>query len=60
MKEVAGLQDYSEHGKLSRGIKKAVDGTKAWVKNLAQNAEWIFGRRAARVLGVVVLSSPLW
>ena len=49
------LADDREHRKLSRGIKRAVDGTKARVRNLANNAEWIFGRRAARVLGVLAL-----
>jgi len=54
-KEGAGLAGDREHGKFSRGIKSAVDVTKARAGNLAVNAEWVFGRRAARVLGVVVL-----
>ena len=49
------LADDSEHGKLSRGIKRTVDVTKARVRKLADNIEWIFGRRAARVLGVLAL-----
>jgi tetrahydromethanopterin S-methyltransferase subunit F len=49
------LADDSEHGKLSRGIKRAVDVTKARAGKLAHNAEWIFGKRTARVLGVVAL-----
>jgi hypothetical protein len=32
-----------------------LDATKAWAGKLAQNAEWILGRRAARVLGAVAL-----
>jgi len=50
-----GLADDSEHGKLSRGIKRAVDVTRARAGKLADTAEWVFGRRAARVLGVVAL-----
>jgi hypothetical protein len=49
------LPEDSEHGKLSRGIKSGVDGTKARVRKLADNLEWIFGRMAARVLGVLAL-----
>ena len=55
MREVAGLADDSEHGKLSRGIKRAVDVTRARGGKRAHNAEWIFGRRTARVLGIVAL-----
>jgi len=36
-------------------VKRAVDVTKARVRKLADNTEWIFGRRASRVLGVVAL-----
>ena len=49
------LADDSEHGELSRGIKTAVVATKARLRKLAYNTEWIFGRRTARVLGVVAL-----
>jgi Pentapeptide repeats (8 copies) len=45
----------SEPGKLSRRLKRVVDVTRARAGKLAHNAEWIFGRRAARVLGVVTL-----
>ncbi len=50
-----GLANDNEHGKLSRGIKKAFDVTKARAGKLTNNAEWVFGRRTARVLGVVGL-----
>jgi hypothetical protein len=55
VRDVAGLADDNEHGKLSRGIKRAVDVTRARGGKLAHNAEWIFGRRTARVLGIVAL-----
>jgi hypothetical protein len=50
-----GLTHNGEHGKLSRGIKRALDVTKAWAGKRAHNAEWLLGRKAARVLGVVAL-----
>ena len=50
-----GLADDSERGKLSRAIKTAVDVTKVRGGKLADTAEWVFGGRAARVLGVVAL-----
>jgi tetrahydromethanopterin S-methyltransferase subunit F len=53
--EGRGLADDSEHGKLSRRIKRAVEATKARTQEFGDNAEWVFGRRTARVLGVVVL-----
>jgi hypothetical protein len=54
-KEAAGLADENEHGKFSSRIKLAVDATNAKAKEFADEAEWVFGRRAARVLGVVAL-----
>jgi hypothetical protein len=53
--EVPGLAVDSGHWKLSRGIKKVFDVTKAWAGKLVHNAEWILGRRVARVLGIVAL-----
>ncbi|MEJ7631323.1 MAG: pentapeptide repeat-containing protein [Rubrobacteraceae bacterium] len=47
------MADDSEHGKLSREIKRALDLARARAVKLAHNAEWVFGRRTARVLGVV-------
>ncbi len=55
MKEGIGLTNDIEYGKLSYVIKKALDATKARVSRLANNAEWIFGRRAARALGGLAL-----
>ena len=49
------MTENNEHGKLSRRIKRAVDATRARIRKLGDNAEWIFGGRAARVLGFVVL-----
>jgi hypothetical protein len=37
------------------GIKSAVDGTKARAGKLAHNAEWVFGRRTSRLLGILLL-----
>jgi uncharacterized protein YjbI with pentapeptide repeats len=55
VEEVAGLADDGEHGKLSRRIKAALDATRAKGTAFANEADWIFGRRTARVLGIVVL-----
>ncbi len=49
------MANDSEHGKLSRGIKKTLVAARARVGRLADNVEWVLGRRAARVLGVAVL-----
>jgi hypothetical protein len=55
VKEATSLADDSEHGRLSRGIKRALDGTRARARILTDNAEWVFGRKTVRVLGVVTL-----
>src|SRR5829696_6717824 len=49
------LEDVSKHGRLSHGIKRAVDVTRARAGKLGHNVEWVFGRRVARALGVLVL-----
>jgi hypothetical protein len=49
------MTDESEHGNLSREMKRVVDAAKARVGKLANSAEWVLGRRTARVLGVVAL-----
>jgi uncharacterized protein YjbI with pentapeptide repeats len=54
-RKVARLADEKEHGKFSSRLKTAIDATKAKAKKLADEADWIFGRRTARVLGVVML-----
>jgi hypothetical protein len=54
-RKVVGLAYHSQHGKLWQGIKAALDWTRAKASNFADAAEWAFGRRTARVLGVVVL-----
>jgi len=45
----------SEHGKLWQDIKAVLDKTRVRSKKFATDAEWAFGRRTARVLGVVML-----
>ena len=45
----------SERGDLSRALKSTVDAAKAGVGNLVNSVEWVFGRKTARVLGVMVL-----
>jgi len=40
---------------LSSSIRLALDATKAKAKKFADEADWLFGRRTARVLGVVAL-----
>jgi hypothetical protein len=54
-RKVAGLAYDSEHGKLWQDIKADLDTTRARASKFAKDAEWAFGRRIARVLGVVVL-----
>jgi uncharacterized protein YjbI with pentapeptide repeats len=54
-KEKRELLDDSQHGNLSRKTKKAVDATKERVGKLANSAEWVLGRRTARVLGLAAL-----
>jgi hypothetical protein len=53
--KVAGLAYDSEHGKLWQDIKADLDKTRARASKFADHAEWAFGRRTARVLGVVML-----
>lgn len=45
----------SEHGKLWQDIKAFLDWTRARAGKFADGAEWAFGTRTARVLGVVML-----
>jgi hypothetical protein len=52
--KVAGLAYDSEHGKLWQDIKAALDKTRARASKFADDAEWAFGKRTARVLGVVL------
>jgi hypothetical protein len=51
----AGVADENEHGKFASRIKSALDATKAKAKKLSDEAEWVFGRRTWRVLGVGAL-----
>jgi hypothetical protein len=51
----AGVANENEHGKFASRIKSALDATKVKGKKLSDEAEWVFGRRAWRVLGVVAL-----
>ena len=44
----------SEHGKLWQDIKAALDKTRGKASKFAHDAEWAFGKRTARVLGVMV------
>jgi uncharacterized protein YjbI with pentapeptide repeats len=54
-RKVAGLAYDSEHGKLWQDIKADLDETRARASKFAADAEWAFGRRTARVVGVVML-----
>jgi hypothetical protein len=54
-KKVTRLAYDSEHGKLWQDIKADLDKTRARASKFADDAEWAFGRRTARVLGVVML-----
>jgi hypothetical protein len=51
----AGLAGENEHGKFARRFKTALDATRAKAKKFSDEAHWVFGRRTARVLGVVAL-----
>jgi hypothetical protein len=51
----AGVADKNEHGKFASRIKSVLDATKAKAKKLSDEADWVFGRRTWRVLGVVAL-----
>ena len=44
-----------EHGKLWQDIKADLDKTRTWASKFAANAEWAFGKKTARVLGVLAL-----
>jgi uncharacterized protein YjbI with pentapeptide repeats len=54
-RKVTGLAYDSEHGKLWQDIRADLDWTRAKASKVADAAEWAFGRRTARVLGVVML-----
>jgi hypothetical protein len=54
-RKVTGLAYDSEHGKLWQDIRADLDWTTARASKVADAAEWAFGRRTARVLGVVML-----
>jgi hypothetical protein len=54
-RKVARLAYDSEHGKLWQDIKADLDKTRARASKFAHDAEWAFGKRTARVLGVVTL-----
>ena len=49
------MAEENEHGKFAGRIKPALDATKAKAKKLSDEADWVFGRRTWRVLGVVAL-----
>jgi hypothetical protein len=49
------LADENEHGKFASRIKSALDATKVKAKEFSDEAEWVLGRRTARVLGLVAL-----
>jgi uncharacterized protein YjbI with pentapeptide repeats len=55
VEEVAKLVDKREHGKLSWGIKRGLGRIRFRTRKLGENAEWILGRKVARVLGALVL-----
>lgn len=52
-RKVARLAYDSEHGKLWQDIKADLDKTRA--SKFADAAEWAFGKKTARVLGVLAL-----
>jgi hypothetical protein len=54
-RRVAGLAYDSEHGKLWQYVKADLDKLRVRASRFANAAEWAFGRRTARVLGVVTL-----
>jgi uncharacterized protein YjbI with pentapeptide repeats len=59
VKEMAELADYSEHGKLSWGLKRVLVRIRFRTQQLGEYAEWIMGKKAARVLGALVLFAVL-
>ena len=54
-RKVARLAYESEHGKLWQDIKADLDKTRARASEFANAAEWAFGKKTARVLGVLAL-----
>jgi tetrahydromethanopterin S-methyltransferase subunit F len=54
-REAAGVPYDAEHGKLWQDIKADLDKTRTRASILAANAEWAFGKKTARVLGVLAL-----
>jgi hypothetical protein len=56
---MAELADYSEHGKLSWGLKRVLVRVRFRTHELGTYAEWIMGKKAARVLGALVLFAIL-
>ena len=54
-RKIARLAYDSEHGKLWQDIKAALDKIRARASKFATDAEWAFGKRTARVLGVLTL-----
>jgi uncharacterized protein YjbI with pentapeptide repeats len=54
-RKVTQLAYDREHGKLWQDIRADLDWTRARASKVAHAAEWAFGRRTARVLGVVML-----
>jgi uncharacterized protein YjbI with pentapeptide repeats len=52
---VAELADYSEHGRLSWGIKRLLVRIRFRTQELGEYAEWTLGKKAARLLGALVL-----
>jgi Pentapeptide repeats (8 copies) len=50
-----GLPYDSEHGKLWQDIKADLDKTRARASKFAATVEWAFGKKTARVLGVLAL-----
>jgi hypothetical protein len=54
-RKVAGLAYDSEHAKLWQDIKADLDKTRARASKFADAAEWAFGKRTARVFGIVML-----
>jgi ABC-type multidrug transport system fused ATPase/permease subunit len=54
-RKVARLAYDSEHGKLWQDIKADLDKTRARASKFADAAEWAFGKRTARAIGIVML-----
>ena len=54
-RKVARLAYDSEHGKLWQDIKADLDKTGTSASKFAAAAEWAFGKKTARVLGVLAL-----